>query len=352
MPQLHLAHFLAVAVMAALGAVCPPRVWRWLLPVASTLYLGHWDQGAATLLLVASLMVWWFGRLPVVGPWLGLAVVGVGFVVARFWQRESALAQVGIPIGFGFAALRFWHYQVERRRGALPTHGWLDLYSWLIYFPTVVVGPVQRFEEWARWERRRRFDPAGLRWGLHRMLIGYLKVTFVASVVFGQALPRLLMPLPPTLAVAIQTLLVVYAMFAGLSDIAIGVGRMLGQRIPENFESPFFQPDLASFWRHWHMTVSAWCRDYVFMPMLARWRRPWLAAAAAIGAFALWHELTVAYVAWGAWHACGLLLWRGYERHGPVAGRALVGPLMLLGWVVVGSWGLQVWPRGGEWYAR
>lgn len=352
MPQLYLGHFVMLALMAALSAVCPPRVWRWLLPVASTLYLGHWDRGAALLLLSASLVVRGLGRLPHVGAWLGLVVVAVAFVGARFWQRESALAQVGIPIGFGFAALRLWHYQVERRRGALPEHGWLELYSWLVYFPTVVVGPVQRFEDWVRWERRRRFDPAGLRSGLHRLLIGYFKVTFVASVLLGQLLPRLLVPLPTTLAVAIQALLVVYAMFAGLSDIAIGAGRLLGQRIPENFESPFTQPDLASFWRHWHMSVSSWCRDYVFVPILARWRRPWTAAAAAIGAFALWHELSVAYLVWGAWHAVGLVLWRSVERRAPPAARAPVGRLMLVGWVVAGTWGLQLWPRGGAWYAR
>lgn len=84
---------------------------------------------------------------------------------------------------------------------------------------------------------------------------------------------------------------------------------LAGQRLPENFNAPFFKTDLPAFWRSWHMSVRSWCRTYVYVPMLAKTRSARSAAAAAMAVFALWHELTVGYPAGGAWQALGLVLW-------------------------------------------
>ncbi len=108
-----------------------------------------------------------------------------------------------------------------------------------------------------------------------------------------------------------------YVQFAGFSDVAIGLSLLIGIRVPENFESPFLASNLNEFWKRYHISLSAWCRDYVFTPLLSLTRRPVVAVVGAMLVLGLWHEWSTHYLVWGALQGVGALIW---HRFGRVAG--------------------------------
>lgn len=357
MPQLSGEHLL-FCLLASLGAPFLARrgwaVWRTLFGAA---YLAWFDLRALVTLALASGLVHTLGsaaeRSPRVARPIGIIVLILIFVGVRVNAPAEGGGLVA-PIGFAFALLRLVHYWVERCGGFLPQHTLWDLFGWMSYLPTVLVGPVQRFDDWLQWEKRHRFDGGDAALGLRRILYGYAKLVVGAYAVAGSWLPDRLVQLPTSVGLSITNLLVLYLSFAGLSDIAIGLGRVWGQRVPENFDRPLMAYSLPRFWQSWHMTVSALCRTYVYLPMLAATRRPILAAAAAIAAFALWHEPKIPWLAWGAWHGLGLVLWRRLlpvDAESPWPLRAL-STVLTWAWVLAGFWGLTVWPQGDAWWMR
>ncbi len=346
--------FLAIALLfLACARFAPRAVWPYARDGLGLLFLASWDPRALGAQLAAGLAAWALGRSG--RRWAvlsGILAVAAALFIERVLRRADTTGMVLAPAGFGFLVLRLIHYLVERGRGALPEHGPREVLAWLLYFPTVLVGPVQRFDDWLRWERRRRWDDHDAARGLRRVLHGYATVVLLSFLLVGTILPAHLSWLPDGLSAALIGLLTLYLTFSGLSSVAIGLGLVAGQRVPENFDSPLTKTDLPSFWRAWHMTVSEWCRAYVYVPLLAKTRNGRLSAVLGMAAFAMWHELTVAYVAWGAWHALGLGLWYRLAPRTLSPRLRPIGWALTMSWVLVGSWILRAWPRGAAWYAR
>jgi len=110
-----------------------------------------------------------------------------------------------------------------------------------------------------------------------------------------------------------------YWQFSGYCDIAIGFAALLGVRVPENFHFPFAARSLPDFWRRWHISVSEWCRDFVFRPILSRTRQYLLASLGSMMVLGLWHELSPRYLAWGLFHGAGLVMVHLWNKHMPWA---------------------------------
>ena len=105
--------------------------------------------------------------------------------------------------------------------------------------------------------------------------------------------------------------------FAGYSDLAIGMGLLWGIRVMENFNHPFMATNMQDFWTRWHISLSGWCKDYVFQPILAFGRNRWLALVAAMLVLALWHEISWRYILWGVFHSLLILLTVIIRRNSP-----------------------------------
>ncbi len=323
MPQLTLPFVAFSAVALALFWLTPARHRRLALVALSALFLGWLDPIALGFVIAMAAAIYLPGRLrPHASPvdWVIVACALI-FLAVRTGQRAdawSSLPALIAPVGFGFTVLRLVHYRVERARGTLMPHGFLDVLSYLLFFPTILVGPIHRADDFLRSQARHRFDAERTAYGLRRILFGYVKVVVLANwAVYNQDLfvdPSGLAPLSAWLFESLQYGLYLYLAFAGYSDIAIGLARVLGFEVVENFRWPFVQPNLGAFWRAWHMSLSDWCRRYIFLPALARWRRPVPALFIAMIALGLWHELSLRFIAWGAWHALGLAIWRGCQR--------------------------------------
>jgi len=323
---------------AALGAVAIywalPRPWRVpYLGLASAAVLAWLDPAALVALGALTLLVSRTGS-GLLWPLAGLAALFLGV-------RADPLLGLGlaVPLGFGFWVPRLAHVLVERQRDTLPAHELWDLWAYVAFLPTLRVGPIHRFDAFLRDHARQRWDVAVLARGAQRVLEGYAKLVvlagwLVADLAHGQVL-ALSAAGRDGGVVLLECALYggnLYFAFAGYSDIAIGFALMLGFRIRENFDHPFLRPNLQRFWESWHRSLSTWCRDYVFTPVLASTRRRAPALVLAMLVLAGWHELSLRYLCWGCWHAAGLVVHMVWRRR--VAPR-LGGPSGPLGRVAV-----------------
>lgn len=252
----------------------------------------------------------------------------------RAWEgrpSELASAQELAWLGFSYVAFRLIHTLRDRQSGRLPALGLRDYVTYALFFPAFTAGPIDRAErhlqDAAALPQMRSFDADRLVQGGMRIAIGVAKKFVIADSLAYMALDA---------AKADQTgstwglwvLLYAYAFqiyfdFSGLSDIAIGIGQLVGIKLPENFNQPYLKRNITLFWQSWHITLSQWVRFYVFSPLsrylLTRKPRPSPTVLALVGqvttmiVIGLWHGVTVGFIAWGLWHGIGLFVHKVYS---------------------------------------
>lgn len=235
-------------------------------------------------------------------------------------------------LGFSYIAFRILHTLRDRQSGRLPAVSLAEYVTYIVFFPTLPAGPIDRLERFVVDLRRPSALTAsdGLEAG-KRLMLGLFKKFAVADSLALIALNEV--NAWQTRATGwLWILLYAYAFqlyfdFSGYTDIAIGMGRLLGFRLPENFRAPYLQPNITQFWNNWHMTLTQWFRAYFFNPLTRALRsaqKPLpIAAIIFITQFStmlligLWHGMTWNFVLWGGWHGLGLFLhnrWAEWTR--------------------------------------
>jgi len=234
-------------------------------------------------------------------------------------------------LGFSYIAFRLIHILRDRQMGRLPELTLPEFATYVIFFPSLSAGPIDRAERFAG-DLRRDFaltQDETLLAG-QRIVIGLFKKFVVADALA-------LIALNDALATQVRTAgwmwIVLYAYtfqiyfdFSGYTDIAIGIARLAGVKLPENFAAPYAKPNLTQFWNNWHMTLTQWFRAYFFNPF-NRWMRGYknipawamilVGQLATMSLIGLWHGATVNFILWGAWHGLGLFLqnrWSDFAR--------------------------------------
>lgn len=296
----------------------------WLIALAA-LFLAYYSPASAAILVSFTLSTYY---LAVSRTNLGLKIILVGGVIIAIlaWFKvriaadmASGVLGVAIPLGLSYYALRCIHYLVERYKGSLAPHDFVDFVAYLFFLPTLIAGPIHRFNEFQRDQRRMRWDSAKFSEGLERILYGYVKVTFLANFLVSNRLAHFAAGLGPeheALGAYVTMLrqgLNGYLQFSGYSDIAIGCGLLLGYRVMENFRWPLLQKNISDFWKCWHISLSSWCREYVYMLVVSFTRRPALAVLATMLAIGLWHEASYRYIVWGAYNGLGIVAWQMFQ---------------------------------------
>jgi alginate O-acetyltransferase complex protein AlgI len=269
------------------------------------------------------------------------------------------LIQVVLPVGVSFYTFMAIAYVVDiSRRDTRPT-GWIDLFLYLSFFPHLVAGPIVRPNELIPQleERRdpRHVDAAGAAWlifgGLFKKVVisSYLASAIVDPLFGDPARHSAVEAIVGVWAYAI----VIYADFSGYTDIAIGVAKLLGFTFPQNFDRPYSATSIQDFWRRWHMTLSRWLRDYLYIPLGGSHRgarRTYVNLVLTMLLGGLWHGAAWTFVIWGGYHGACLALHRFKEdlRRRRETGGASVRPdlpgavwgrrfvtfqLVCLGWV-------------------
>ncbi len=253
--------------------------------------------------------------------------------IGRFWralthQDPTIASPLDLTwLGFSYIAFRLIHTLRDRQTGLLPAFSLREFVSYVLFFPAIIAGPIDRAERFSQDFHALsdfvRFDAVRFYQGFSRITIGLLKKFIIAdSLAQGLSLT------PTNAAQATSTFglwlllygygLRLYFDFGGYTDIAIGLGSLFGVQLPENFRQPYLQTSLTAFWQSWHITLSNWVRAYVFSPLsrhlLRRKPRPspilivLLTQTATMIVIGLWHGLTLNFLIWGLWHGLGLFI--------------------------------------------
>ncbi len=247
-----------------------------------------------------------------------------------------------VPLGLSYYSLRCVHVLVEQYLERIEQPSAATLIEYLFFPATIVAGPIHRYPEFVA-QRSPKLQFKRVSEGLERILYGYVKIVVLSNYLLStKFFPWALSLVEPSTSQyqyldALDYGLTLYLQFSGYSDIAIGFALLLGHRIIENFSWPFLKANIAEFWRSWHISLTRLCREYVFTSVHATTRRAWMAVLATMLAISLWHGLTLNYLAWGLYHAMGLVIFRAWSGSSAAAftRKSLPMPVRyLLGWFV------------------
>ena len=257
--------------------------------------------------------------------------------------------EVALPIGISFFTFQKLSFLVDTyRREAVPFSQFHRYLLFVILFPQLIAGPIVRFREIADQIRdRSESEVASMRFtGLYRFIIGLAKKVLIANTLGAIADPIFdANPAELTSAQAWVGMLAytfqIYYDFAGYSDMAIGLGQMMGFRFPENFNFPYVSRSITEFWRRWHITLSQWMRDYLYIPLGGNRksiRRTYMNLWLVFLISGLWHGASWNFVIWGAYHGLFLVLERAFwgrsmERWPRLLSIPLTFLIASLGWV-------------------
>lgn len=225
-----------------------------------------------------------------------------------------------IPLALSFYTFEFIHYLADMRRGTIEKHGFLEFMAFAVFFPTMVAGPIKRFQDFVP-----RLHSAVLSWelvsvGIFRITVGLAKKIVIADSMQVLVEPLVSEPDISSLAVVAAGLLAysikIYMDFSGYSDIAIGSAALFGIKVPENFSYPYFKTSIAQFWKSWHISLTRWIIDYIFIPLGGSKKGLALACLntlIALGISGLWHGAAFNFAFWGLYHGILLILYRLYS---------------------------------------
>ena len=274
-------------------------------------------------------------------------------------KADHLLLHLVLPVGISFYTFQALSYSIDVYRGTMkPTRDLVAFFAYVSFFPQLVAGPIERATSLLpQFEQSRQFDYRQCVDGLRQMLWGFFKKMVVAdscALYVDQifAHPDWFNSTSLLLAAALFTIQI-YGDFSGYSDIAIGCAKLFGISLRRNFNVPYFSRDIAEFWRRWHISLTTWFRDYIYIPLggsRVSKGRIVLNTFVIFLVSGLWHGANWTFVAWGAYHALlflPLILLGKNRRYTDTvaAGRALpslreLGQMLLtfllavMGWVL------------------
>lgn len=337
-------------------------------PVLLTASLVFYAWGAPTLLpliVVLSYVDYYAAKritrqLPGAQRWyqtaIALNVLTLGYYkYANFFteQIETALGtslhwqEVALPIGISFFTFQKISFLIDIKRQRAETPERFSQYLlFVLCFPQLIAGPIVRFETVALQLRRRTHSLSQLTEGLSRFAIGLAKKVLLANPMGSLADSIFALETSSTPSGFAWIGLLAYAMqiyfdFSGYSDMAIGLGRAMGFRFPENFNKPYTAVSITDFWRRWHMTLGIWMKEYLYIPLGGNRRstlRTYFNLWVVFLLSGLWHGAAWTFVFWGAFHGMFLVLERLFlsallSRLPLLVSRAWTFLVVLVGWV-------------------
>lgn len=262
------------------------------------------------------------------------------FVVLLFATREASAL---FWIGGAYFTLRHIHVLVDWWMGHLAVPTTREYIRYSLFLPVIMAGPIHRLENFQRQARRQRLSAGNFFNGAERALFGLAQAVIISSWAlrrlrnsskgYTEDWPRFLQQWVECGFDWLQ----MYFSFAGLTSLALGLALMMGLKLEENFNRPWAATSLIDFWSRWHMTLSGWCRDYVFHPVTALTRLPIVGLLAAMLAMGLWHDNSAYYVLWAVWQSLGIYLTHLAQRLPagllPTAAIRILGTFSVIAWL-------------------
>ncbi len=362
-----------------------PRVRNWLLLLASLLYYGV-GQPMYLLVLGASVLMNYLG-----GLWVGLrreagrstrlpliVTVALNLLLLGFFKYADyavglvngllgaglPLPGIVLPVGISFFTFQGMSYVLDVNRGeGRVQRNPVNVALYVTLFPQLVAGPIVRYQTIDRELTDRSVTVEDFAQGLCRFVCGLGKKMILANV-FGLIADQLYAEASPNAAVAwvgaLAYAMQIYFDFSGYSDMAIGLGRLFGFHFPENFNYPYIAATVTDFWRRWHITLSTWFRDYVYIPLGGNRKGPWRQVFNLLAVWlltGLWHGAGNTFVVWGLYYGLLLIMekfvWGKLLKRLPkIVGRVYTLVCVLVGWVIFRAPSLSdAWLRIGKMFS-
>jgi alginate O-acetyltransferase complex protein AlgI len=335
--------FVFLPILLALYQLGGARYRNWLLLAASIIF---YTRGAGSFTwLVLALIVFNYAaarlidryRATLLGRRLLASAIAIDLLVLAVFKyadfavgnlnaalalagaRPFALPGILLPIGISFFTFHAISYVVDvYRRDAAAQKRPVEAALYLLVFPQLVAGPIVRYRQIAEQLSVRVASLGDFAYGIRRFIIGLAKKMLIANTLAVPADRIFALPGAEMSAAYAWTGVVCYTLqiyfdFSGYSDMAIGLGRMFGFRFPENFNYPYIATSIQDFWRRWHMSLSAWFRDYVYIPLggnRTSTGRMYFNLVLVFFLCGLWHGARWTFVAWGLYHGMFLVLER------------------------------------------
>lgn len=328
------------------------------LPVFLIIYLVSAQRLRLPIVLAASVLflfsaggkmaLLWLGSILISGYLAGLAIarskekgsnslkwlwIAVGFNVAilAFFKFSVAygakgfawlppnwvapMAGLAVPIGLSYVTFQMISYLVDVWKGTTPAEkNFVALSAYLLFFPKLVSGPITRYKPFALQMEKLNPSMEDVAQGFRRLLAGFVKRALIANQLAPMASAVFNLPTANVEPGFARLALIAYTLqiffdFSGYTDMAIGLGMMIGIRLPENFDFPYIAQSLSDFWRRWHITLSTWFREYVFYPLerrRLRWAGQQINILIVFMLTGLWHGFRPTFIVWGLLHGFAL----------------------------------------------
>ena len=354
--------FLFLPVFLLAYAVTPGAARNLCILAFSWLFYAWWR--ADFLPLIVSIAIWswvtglWIARssgdarhramlVGVAWPLLSLII----FKYANMFVHSAAVVgvevsgwqEIFLPIGLSFFVFGAISYSMDVYRTTVPAEvSFVNYATYQSMFGHLVAGPVVRYKWVAERLKERVFHRAEFMMGVERFIMGFAQKVLIADTLAPVVDAGFSIPDPSTLDVVLSTIafsLQLYFDFAGYSAMAIGLGLMVGLKFPENFDNPYLATSISDFWRRWHISLSTWLRDYLFIPLggsRASLPRTCANLLITMGLGGLWHGAGWPFLVWGLWHGAGLVAQRLWQAARLPGVPALIGHVLTLAFVCVG----------------
>lgn len=341
--------FLFFAVVFGLVWTLRDNLWRKrVLTFASYIFYGAWDWRFLSLILMVTVVSYLVGRaatLPdsetkrrkwALGSGIVFALMVLGlFKYFNFFADSFAdfaglmglsaghvTLNLVLPVGISFYTFQAISYMVDVHRGSVPPkRSFLDVAFYIAFFPQLVAGPIVRASEFIpQMDTARRWADVSVRACIALFLVGFFKKACISDniapyvdLIFNDASSfQATHVIAGVLLYGIQ----IYCDFSGYSDMAIACAGLLGYKFPPNFDSPYLSPNIQEFWRRWHISLSSWLRDYLYIPLGGNRRGNMrrdvnLMTTMVLGG--LWHGASFNFVIWGFLHGLALMVERTWN---------------------------------------
>ncbi len=360
--------------------------------LAASMVFYFWGEKFLIWIFVASILINYVGGLVISGAYRAGDVHPLPIQTPRNWRQKAGLAvavcanltilgifkyfnfgvesfnslmtalglsglvwhdaiRITLPLGISFYTFQAMSYTIDVYRGQVrATRNLADFACYVAMFPQLVAGPIVRYRDIAEQLQSRTVNISLFASGVNRFVIGLAKKLLIANTVSVAAEEIFALPTDHlsqgvawfgAVCYAIQ----IYFDFSGYSDMAIGMGHMLGFSFPENFNYPYISESMREFWQRWHISLSTWFRDYLYIPLGGNRRSPartYLNLAVVFTLCGLWHGASWTFVVWGLYHGFFLVterVWlQGFlARRHPLIRHVYALLTILCGWVIFAS---------------
>lgn len=304
---------------------CLPKACRpFFLFAASLLFYGWYEPSFLILILIEIFCAWACGLLmQKTGGLLRRIVFCISLLIPAgllFWFKyfnffAGSLSQllhwnlnlpsILLPLGISFYTFQIISYLVDVYRRSVPVQiSLIELGAYITMFPQLIAGPIVRYDQLYKQIENWKVEPEDLRVGAGRFVCGLAKKVLIADQLAALSASYMASSAPTVVfgwMNAIAITLYIYFDFSGYSDMAIGLGRLMGFRFPENFDYPLMAGSFSVFWRRWHMTLTGWMKDYIYIPL----------GGSRQGTAKTIRNLLIVWIFTGLWHgaAWNFVLW-------------------------------------------